>query len=346
MAVVGTLFLTLTHAATSSLASEAESGTPQGNASIADDAGASGAKYVKFGGGASSGCDQAAIQKLVDSVSATNLETNLRKLVQDDSKPAPNELISRHISEPGNQIKVDWAKQQYATYGLQVIDQAFTSDDGFALNNAVGRVTGSDPNSFYAVGGHIDSINSQDQNTTGDPAPGGIDDGTGVVVAMEAGRILKGFQPCLKTSLDFIGFNDEEENSGGAAKYITDMATKTFKGVYNVDMVSYSPGGVMCDIHRYDNDARDKFLADKLASVNTTYQINQQMSSVAYHEDDTDTWNFWSAGLPGLYTNECTPDDNYPGYHSQTDSVTYVNFESLVKTTKTMVAALAELASQ
>jgi len=346
VAIAGVHWLATSQAATPSASIEAESGTIAGNNKILlQQAGASGSGSVRFGGGEAASCDQAGIQKIVDSVSASSLEAYLRKLVQDDSKPTPNELISRHVSSPGNQIKVDWAKQQYTAMGLQVVNQAFTSG-GFNLNNAVGRLAGSNPNVLYAVGGHIDAINSQDENVAGDPAPGAIDDGSGVVVAMEAARVLKPFQSCLKSTIDFIGFNDEEEDSGGADKYIADLSGKTLKGVYNVDMVSYSPGGVMCDIHRYDDATRDKPLADKLAAVNTKYGVNLQMSAEAYHEDDTDTWNFWNAGMSALYTNECTTDDNYPGYHSTDDTIKYVNFEALAKNTKIFVAALAELASQ
>jgi aminopeptidase-like protein len=87
-------------------------------------------------------------------------------------------------------------------------------------------------------------------------------------------------------------------------------------------------------------------LVDKLDLVNSKYGINIQSSSAVYHDDDTDTYNFWDANLPAVYTNECTGDDSYPGYHSPTDSVSYVNFTALRQTTQLMVAALAELSSQ
>lgn len=225
------------------------------------------------------------------------------------------------------------------------MNQPFTSE-GHKLNNAVGRLSGKST-SLYTVGGHIDAINggSDGDNQSGKAAPGANDDGSGVVVAMEAGRVLKAWQPCMKSSIDFVGFNDEEEESGGSEKYVKSISSKSFKGLYNIDMVGYMPKE-LCLINRYDNTQRDKPLLTKLNSVNKKYAINMKMKSAIYHEDDTDTYSFWDENKAGLYLNECTDDEDYPGYHSVTDKTSFINYTALAKTTKLMVAALAELSAK
>lgn len=339
--ILGVSLLASTRAATVTLSVEAESGSLAGKAATVAAASASGGSAVTFGGGAAGGtgavsCDQAGIQKLVDSVSATTIEANLRKLVQDDSKPTPNESISRHVSSPGNKIKTDWARQQYVSYGLEDASQQFSSG-GYSLTNVVGRLAGSDPNTLYAVSGHIDSI-SQSPKTV---APGAEDDGSGTVAAMEAGRVLKAFQPCMKASLDFVGFNDEEENMNGSPAYINAVKSKTFKGMYNLDMVGYTPNGE-CFINFYNSNTRDKPLYEKVGSVNTKYNIGMKSSNQSYNSDDVDAWQFWNKNLPSVYGADCAT-DSYPDYHKTSDSVKNINFTQMAKVTKLMVASLAEL---
>lgn len=293
-------------------------------------------------------CTQADIQQLVNSVSEANIRANLQGLVQDDSKPKPNELISRHVSSPGNQVKVTWAKQRMASYGLQVIEQPFTSG-GYKLQNAVARVNGSNPNVLYAVGGHIDTMNNFDEDyDPKQPAPGADDDGAAVAVAMEAGRVLKGYERCLKSSIDFVGWNDEEEEMNGSNAYIEKIGGKTFKGAISMNMIGYTPNGEC--LKNAVRKGMDTSLAKKLTDMNAKYNIGLNVAVSASDADlGDDAGNFWDADLPAVYPIECATEDDaeeYPGYHTKNDTTKNVNFSQLTKTTKIVVAALAELASQ
>ena len=289
------------------------------------------------------GCTQSDIQNLVNSVSQANIEANLRALVQDDSQQTPNELISRHISSPGNQIKVDWAKQQLASYGLQVIEQPFSSG-GYNLENAVARVNGSDPNSLYAVGGHIDSINDDDNDGS---APGANDDGSGFVVAMEVGRVLKGYEQCLKSSIDIVGWNDEEEEMEGSASYVRKLSGVNFKGAVSMDMIGYTPDG-QCLKSDVEN-GQDESFSQAVVARNQTYNLGFNVTHDTQSDMGDDASSFWDAGLPAIYMVECSTEDNAnndPGYHSANDKIQNVNFEQLAQTARLLVAALAELASE
>lgn len=349
VAFIGSVFILSTHADTFRVSAEAEDGTPV-NVTASNIPGASGESAVTFGAGGSVGevsCDQAGIQKLVDSVSTDKLQANLRELVQDDTKPKPNDLISRNVQNPGNQIKVDWAKQQLASYGLEVIDQPFTQGS-YHIENLVGRITGSDPNTLYAASGHIDSINGDDTNNKAKQAPGADDNGTGTVAAMEAGRVMVPFKHCMKTSIDFIGFNYEESDEEWGSRYYVDhLAGKTHKGLFNMDMVGWAPKSeCVHNFYEKKGTTRDKPLVDRMTAVNTKYGINLNMKAASFDDSDhdVDSSNFWDTNLPSVYSYEC--DEDYPGYHSTTDVYSNVTFSQVTKITKVVVAALAELSMQ
>jgi len=343
VAVLGFATIRMSGAAGFLVKAEAETGALAGAATaLAQQTGSSGGSTVKFGGGSGVfSCDQAGIQKLVDSVSSTNLETNLRKLVQDDSKPTPNELISRHISAPGNKVKVDWAKQMYASYGYEVISQDF-SDGSYDLSNAVARLTGSaTPNTVYGAGGHIDTTSENKSQV----APGADDNGTGTVAALEAARVLKQFQPCLKSTLEFVAFNDEEEAGDGSAIYADSVKSRSPKGFFNMDMLGAPDGSTVCTHTYYNSDTRDAPFFDQAQTASTKYKIDLTMDKIFNDENNHDTANLWAANQPALFFSQCgeIQDEHY---HSTTDNVQYVNFTQVTKVTKVVVAMLAELAME
>ncbi|MBL8160284.1 M28 family peptidase [Candidatus Saccharibacteria bacterium] len=334
----------VTLAAGAGIAREAEQATLNG-LTPSSDPGASGSKAIVFGGGSApdpgtggpvGDCGQTRIQQLVDSVSEAKIKANLEKLVQDDSKPTPNSLGSRHISSPMNQVKVDWAKQQLSSYGLSIIDQPFSSG-GYDLHNMVGRLQGSG-NTVYTAGAHIDSI-ADDSETV---APGADDDGSGVVIVMEAARVLKSYQSCLKSHIDFVGFNDEEEGMEGSVVYANDIESQGFKGLYNMDMLGYAAGGEPCIANNYNSD-RDKFMADKLEEVNSKYGVNMTLQMGTYSADDIDSISFWNKSMPSAYAVECNEDS--PGYHTTDDTLEHISYPQMTAFTKVLVAGLAELAS-
>lgn len=353
-AVVGLAGITLwaaTSAATVTLSAEAENGAPTGNAAPATIAGASGSSAVRFASGGGTGafsCDQAGVQQLVNSVSQSSIDTLMREIVQDDTKPKPNQLISRHVSSPGNKQKTDWARAKFTSWGLNDVSQNFTSD-GYSLTNSIGRINGTTtPNTIYGAGGHIDSI-SENPKTL---APGADDDASGTVMAMEAGRVLVKFKHCLKSTLDFVGFNDEEENMKGSEVYVNSVkssAGKSMKGFYNADMVGYTKGA---DCLKSDSNLSvDTALAKKIVDMNSKYGVGVNVTTGKYSVDDIDNSSFWSANLPSVYLVDCATEvdaDVYPNYHSTKDTVTASNISmtQITKLTKLVVAAMAEYGMQ
>lgn len=290
------------------------------------------------GGGTVAGCAQADIQNLVNSISEANIKANLEKLVQDDAQPLPNELGSRYVSNPGNAAKVQWAQQQLASYGLSAELQPFSAS-GENVNNVVGTINGTNANSFYAVGGHIDSINDDDESG---PAPGADDDGSAIAIALEVARVIKGLpQQCFKSGVQFVGFNDEENSMGGSETYVQSVSGKEFKGLFNMDMVG-GKGSSDCISNLY-NSSKDQFMATKLTEVNTKYNVGLTLEDGTYSSSDIDSISFWDAGLPSSYQVEC---GDSPGYHTADDTTKYISYTQMTKLAKVLVAAVAELVNQ
>lgn len=351
-AVLGVILIRASSAATYTVGVEAESGSLSGNAASKTVASASGSAAVMFassgaGGGGGTGavsCDQAGIQKMVDSVSQQNIQASLQSLVQDDSKPTPNELISRHVSSPGNQIKVDWAKKQMTDYGLEVLNQPFSSG-GRNLHNVSARINGTDANSLYVIGAHIDSISEKSSTQ----APGADDDASGVIAVLEAARVLNGFKGCLKSTLYFNSYNDEEEEMNGAPTFLKAVSGKTVKGAYNMDMIGYAPSQE-CLKSDVGKSSRDQVMAQKIVDMNTKYNVGLPVTTGTYTQNGGDDLEaFWNANIPGGYLIECTTEkstDGYPGYHSTKDVMKNVNLGQVTKTTKLLVASLAEFGMQ
>lgn len=280
-------------------------------------------------------CDQARIQQLVDSVSAANIEANLKELVRDDSQSGANESVSRISGTPGNKQKVQWMQQTLAGYGLVATLQEFNGSKG-PVSNVIGTVEGKGSTNVYALTAHIDSNNTQDNSGV---APGANDDGSGIVAIMEAGRVLASFKDCMNSSVNIVGLNDEEFGMKGGPTYLNGLGNKTHAGGYNLDMVGNGAGKAAC-INNYYNSSKDKPLADRITKVNSTYNVNLTLRDGTYNSPDVDAYEFWQKGAALGHFDEC----NGGGpYHEPDDTTKYINYEQIALLTKLIVAATAEL---
>jgi len=85
-------------------------------------------------------------------------------------------------------------------------------------HNVIGELKGSaSPEQFIVVGGHLDSW---------DPAEGAMDDGTGVVQAIEVLRALKAAGYVPKNTIRAVLFANEENGGRGGEKYMEEARAK------------------------------------------------------------------------------------------------------------------------
>lgn len=277
------------------------------------------------------GCTQQDIQKLVDSVSQTRIQTDLEYLT---SNPAVKG--SRHISQPGNPAAVQYMKSQFDAAGIQNYFQDVTVDSN-KVQNVVGKIPGKTANEYYVVGGHIDSISGS--LTT---APGADDDGSGAVATMETARILKTFSQCLNKSLEIGIWNGEEEGMYGSQQYISALQGKVIKGYFHSDRVGYASGGSEC-VNYGSKAGLGDALANKMIEVNTKYKIGLPGAAQTISKTNSDHASFWDAGIPAFWGEECV---ETPNRHQETDTMAGVSIDQITKVTKMLVAAVAEIAMQ
>jgi len=126
----------------------------------------------------------------------------------------------------------EWVRSEFERYSkdcggcLKVEMQSFTVNPPARriprpteIVNVVATLGGADPGNagrIYAVSGHYDSRNSDNDNVT-DAAPGANDDASGTAVALECARVLSAHK--FPATIVFIAFAGEEQGLYGSAHY-------------------------------------------------------------------------------------------------------------------------------
>jgi len=193
-------------------------------------------------------------------------------------------------------------------------------------------------NPYAIISGHLDSYAASN-------APGADDNASGTVAAMEACRVMAGFE--FERDLKFIAWTGEEFGLYGS-EYYADRARSqgdSILAVLNFDMIGYE------DVSPEDVDLMAKIanppcepLADwfiATADTYTTLPCNKQMMSDNQNSDHGPFWNNGYLALTGI-------EDFWPGnphYHTSHDSIGagYNNNAFCTNVTRAGVAALATL---
>lgn len=167
-----------------------------------------------------------AIVSMLNEVSATNLETLVRKMVSFHTRHTLSDTLSKTkgVGAARNWIKSEFEKYAAESGGrLQVSFDTFTQPaDGrrikepVVLKNVMAVLPGSNPadKRMLMVSGHYDSRVTDVMNAK-DFAPGANDDASGVAAVMEMARIMSKHQ--FSSTLVFVAFVGEEQGLYGAA---------------------------------------------------------------------------------------------------------------------------------
>lgn len=193
------------------------------------------------------------IQKLIEEISAKNLEADIRKLVAFGTRHTLSDTQSptRGIGAARNYVRDEFLKYSKAGGGRMTVEMdTFTvKPDGRRINkpvlmaNVLATLPGTDPNDtrVILVSGHIDSRVSDVMNATAD-APGANDDGSGTVLVMELARVLANQKfPC---TLKFVAVQGEEQGLYGSG-HLAERAKKegwNLIAMLNNDIVGNSHG--------------------------------------------------------------------------------------------------------
>lgn len=166
------------------------------------------------------------IKKMVDEVSAQNIEMIVRKLVTFETRHSLSDTISAAtgIGAARNWIKSELERYSKASGGrLKVEFDTFTQPaDGrriaspTVMKNVLGILPGTDPadDRVFIVSGHYDS-RASDVNDSKIFAPGANDDASGTAAAMELARVMSHYK--FNCTLIFVAMVAEEQGLYGAA---------------------------------------------------------------------------------------------------------------------------------
>ncbi len=244
------------------------------------------------------------------------------------------EFDSKHISQPGNALAIEYLTQAYASFGYKPEQQWFQQANarGGKTANVVATLRGSvDPDLVYVVSSHFDSVAG---------GPGADDDTSGTTALLEAARTLAGTP--LPATVVFASFTGEEAGLLGSREFVRLARERKWNviGALNNDMIGWDgESGRMDNTIRYSNGGiRDiqhgaAFLFTSLILYDTKYY--RGTDAAAFYE----AWGDIVGGI-GSY-----PILGNPHYHQATDYLDTINQRQVTETAKVTAATLIYLAS-
>lgn len=165
------------------------------------------------------------ITKMVEQISAKNIEQYIHKLVGFDTR---HSLSSRTSKDNGIGAACNWVVSQFNSFAKESngrlivkLDSFYVEADGrritrkVLMTNPMAILKGIDPNDnrVFIVGGHIDSRASEANDSTS-TAPGANDDASGVAAVLELARVMSKYE--FPATIIFVAFSGEEQGLYGA----------------------------------------------------------------------------------------------------------------------------------
>ncbi len=149
-------------------------------------------------------------------------------------------LTSRNVFHPLIQDAAAYVENRFWDLGLTTWDFPFTCREVPDLRNIVAELPGTGTGPPLLLTAHYDSIASRSEGweATADPAPGADDDGSGVALLFEVGRLLS--EVDLHGPVWLVAFSCEEYSLTGSTVQAAALADE---GVEILGMASFDPVG-------------------------------------------------------------------------------------------------------
>jgi hypothetical protein len=275
------------------------------------------------------------------------LEEPVREAVADVSKDRAyrysHDLYrfdSKHITQPGNQLAIEYLMATLRQWGYEPELQWFearprgapgTQPATVRTANVVAKLPGTvSPDVLYVVSSHFDSV---------ERSPGADDNTSGTAALLEAARVLA-TRPQPAT-IHFAFFTGEESGLLGSREYVRRAvaAGDRVVGALNNDMIGFANDQRLDNTIRYANAGiRDiqhaaAFLFTDMITYDTKYY--RGTDAHAYY----DAWGDIFGGI-GSY-----PILGNPHYHQAHDELETINHQLVAEVAKVTVATLMQLAS-
>lgn len=192
--------------------------------------------------------DEAAIRAAVEAVSADRMMRRVRILAGEadwDGPDGPVRIRSRAVGHPDHALAVAYVEAELAAMGLAPARLPFDAR-GLPHVNVEAEIPGSEPSlPPVLLTAHFDStaVNTPSWNVATDPAPGAVDNGSGVAIALEIASILAAAGAASPhRTIRIVLFDGEEDGLLGSRDYAADLAAAAESPActLNVDMVGWS----------------------------------------------------------------------------------------------------------
>lgn len=239
---------------------------------------------------------------------------------------------SKHITQPGNWMAVNWLENQYRSFGLETKLQRFKTVAGQEIEvaNVIATIRGTEnPELVYVAGAHFDSRAE---------GPGADDNSSGTSMILEAARVLA--KRPLPATVMFVAFTGEEAGLRGAREFGRVMKDSiTVVGALNNDMMGWS------NDHRLDNTIRYSNPGLRDVQHAAAIHFSELVTYDAYYYKSTDAhalYDAWGDIIAGIGS---YPILGNPHYHQPHDVLETINHRQLAETSKTTIATIMYMAS-
>ncbi|CAN5524329.1 hypothetical protein BH23CHL5_BH23CHL5_19280 [soil metagenome] len=275
---------------------------------------------------------------LASEVSKNQIEQRIRDLQSIGSERG--KAGSREYTTAGNVEAADYLHRRLAGFGLRVWYEGFLSDDGRLLLNVVAEIPGTDQNTPVLLSAHFDS-RAEDIGEPF-PAPGALDNGTGVAVLLEIARVLKGY--AIQHPVHVVFLNAEEYGLQGATAFgkraVIDEE-RTYRAGINIDSIGAAlPQN---QIYLNYNDA-NRWISEMVTEVNRKWGLAVSVASSGNEKIVADHTELNRMGIPTIMAASVLYGD--PLINNSTDMIDSVNLGYAQEVARLFLLATIELVTQ
>lgn len=252
----------------------------------------------------------------------------------------------------------DWIIEHLEIFGYEPTEDPFkhtlystlTEKVGeFTLRNIVAEKRGSGPNADQVIllTAHYDSIASKTEgwqhNWREYPAPGAVDNATGVAAVLEAARLFAYRK--FDFTVRFVFFTGEEQGLFGSKHYAENARLNgdNIAGVLNVDMIGFDAEGPL-DLHIAANRNGEWLLQ----TAHEAAQAVQPDLNLWLHRDPKFTYSdhasFWAEEYSAILFTQDVNGNSYPYFHTIDDTVDKVQKWYAAEAVPAFIAAAAAAA--
>jgi len=228
----------------------------------------------------------------------------------------------------------EYIYNEFESMGLDVRYHNW-SYSGYEDRNIEATIHGTDPTSdeIYIICGHYDSVLG---------SPGADDDGSGTAAVMTAAYIMS--QYTFNHTIRFVAFSGEEQGLLGSHEYVAEAYANgdNIIATLNADMLGYAETEYEGNNVKIYEEESSEWVTDFMDDVGSQYYGYIKLDVIPSGWSwGSDHYYFWEYGYSAIFIHEY---HFSPYWHTPEDTIENMNNSYLTKTSRLLLATLAELA--